>query len=280
VVSKVYSSSNNKGSVLKHFQIMWKDLASSTDLAWRISMRDFKSQFRQSLLGMLWAFITPLLSTVVWILLQSAGVIQLKNTGIPYAAYVFSGTMIWSIFTESVFAPLQSTQQAKGIMGKINFPKEALLLSGLYKTFGNGLIRIALVIVAFIFLGIYPSIEILFLPFFLIGLISVGFCVGLLLTPFGMLFNDVGRAIPLALQLTMYLSPVIYNIPENPIFSKVMLLNPLTSIIINIRNSMSGLEFVHIDNFMFVQLFAFMLTLLGWRFYRFSIPIIVERSGS
>lgn len=259
---------------------MWKDLASSTDLAWRISMRDFKSQFRQSLLGMLWAFITPLLSTVVWILLQSAGVIQLKNTGIPYAAYVFSGTMIWSIFTESVFAPLQSTQQAKGIMGKINFPKEALLLSGLYKTFGNGLIRIALVIVAFIFLGIYPSIEILFLPFFLIGLISVGFCVGLLLTPFGMLFNDVGRAIPLALQLTMYLSPVIYNIPENPIFSKVMLLNPLTSIIINIRNSMSGLEFVHIDNFMFVQLFAFMLTLLGWRFYRFSIPIIVERSGS
>lgn len=259
---------------------MWKDLASSTDLAWRISMRDFKSQFRQSLLGVFWAFITPLLSTVVWILLQSAGVIQLKNTGIPYAAYVFSGTMIWSIFTESVFAPLQSTQQAKGIMGKINFPKEALLLSGLYKTFGNGLIRIALVIVAFIFLGIYPSIEILFLPFFLIGLISVGFCVGLLLTPFGMLFNDVGRAIPLALQLTMYLSPVIYNIPENPIFSKVMLLNPLTSIIINIRNSMSGLEFVHIDNFMFVQLFAFMLTLLGWRFYRFSIPIIVERSGS
>ncbi len=280
MVSKVYSSSNNKGSVLKHFQIMWKDLASSTDLAWRISMRDFKSQFRQSLLGMMWAFITPLLSTTVWILLQSSGVIHLKTTSIPYAAYVFSGTMIWSIFAESVFAPLQSTQQAKGIMGKINFPKEALLLSGLYKTFGNALIRIGLVLIAFIFLGIYPSVEIFFLPIFLIALITVGFCIGLLLTPFGMLFNDIGRAIPLALQLIMYISPVIYSIPENPIFSKVMSLNPLTTIIINARNSLTGEEFVHLGYFILVQLIALLLILIGWGFYRFSIPIIVERSGS
>jgi lipopolysaccharide transport system permease protein len=277
---KFYSNNNYKKGLKEHLKQMFIDLSSSRDLARRITIRDFKGQFRQSALGVIWAFITPLMSTVVWIVLENTGVIRLKSTEIPYAAYVFSGTMLWSVFSESVFAPLQSTQQARGIMGKINFPKEALLLSGLYKTLGNGLIRVCLVWIAFVVMGIMPSYNFLLLPVFFFGIVLVGFSFGIILTPLGMLFNDVGRTIPLLLQALMYLSPVVYAVPTNTLFSKLMSINPVTPLIINFRNCFSGESFSDLGYYFAVQVASIILLFIGWAFYRFSIPIIVERSGS
>jgi lipopolysaccharide transport system permease protein len=277
---RLYTSSFEKVALSSRIRKMVNDLRSSQDLAKRITIRDFKAQYRQSFFGILWAFITPLMSTIVWVVLEKSGVVKMSNTGIPYAAYVFSGTMIWSIFAESIQAPLQSTQQARGLLGKINFPKEAILLSGIYKTFGNASIRLLLVFAAFLAMGILPSVNILFLPVFLIGLILVGFSIGLIITPIGMLYSDIGRATPLFLQLLMYLSPVIYNVPSEGLFSKIMTINPMTPIILNSRNCLSGESFEQVIFYIMIQLIFLIILFIGWGVYRFSIPIIVERSGS
>ncbi len=277
---RTYTSSIEKVALSSEIFKMANDLRSSQDLAKRITIRDFKAQYRQSFFGVLWAFITPLMSTIVWVVLEKSGVVKMSNTGIPYAAYVFSGTMIWSIFAESIQAPLQSTQQARGLLGKINFPKEALLLSGMYKVIGNASIRLLLVFAAFLAIGILPSSHIFLLPVFLTGIILVGFSIGLIITPIGMLYSDIGRATPLFLQLLMYLSPVIYNIPTEGVFSKIMHINPMTPIILNTRSCLSGAAFEQIVFFIIIQLIFLIILFIGWGIYRFSIPIIVERSGS
>ena len=277
---KIYRPAGQQNTLAQEWKQMVADMLASRDLAKRLTIRDFKAQYRQSVLGVLWAFITPLLNTLVWIFLQFSGVVKVADTGIPFAAFVFSGTMLWSVLVESVNAPLLTTQQSKSIMGKINFPKEALLLSGLYKTLGNALIRMVLVLVALSALGVFPGFYLVLAPLFVIGLVLVGFTFGLLITPVGMLYNDVGRAIPLLLQFLMYASPVVYALPQQGTLAQILRINPLTPLIINARNAFTGIPFEQITYYIGIQITAAILFFAGWFFYRFSIPIIVERSSS
>lgn len=70
---------------------MFDDVKNSKDLAWRLTVRDFKGQYRQSLLGVLWAFITPLMSALVWIFLNASGAVKIEDVGLPYPIFVFFG---------------------------------------------------------------------------------------------------------------------------------------------------------------------------------------------
>lgn len=259
---------------------MWKDLMESRSLASRLTIRDFKAQYRQSALGVLWAFLTPILNTLVWIILQGSGVVKISDTGIPFVAYVFSGTMLWAIFTESLSAPLLNTQQSKSILSKINFPREALLLSALNKVLINTLIRMVLIILALLLFGVYPGWNLLLMPVFVLAMIMTGFTLGLLITPVGMLYTDVGRAIPLLMPFLMYFCPVIYRIPETGTLASLIRLNPLTPLVVNCRNTLTGEALEQIPYMVIISAIMAVLLLLGWFFYRFSIPIIVERSSS
>lgn len=276
---KTYKSTTSHIKFTDLVAEMFSDLKQSRDLAWRLTVRDFKGQYRQSILGAFWAFITPLMSAVVWIFLNASGAVKMADAGIPYAAYVFTGTMLWSILTESMNMPLQQTNAAKSIMSKINFPKEALLLSGLYKIAANTGIKIVLVIVVLLFLGILPGVQLLFLPLVIAGIVLFGFTIGLLLTPLGMLYTDVGRAIPMGMQLLMYLSPVVYVVQKDGWLAKLIQWNPTTTLVVNGRSAFTGLPFDNVAYFGILSIVMLLVFFVGWFFYRFSIPIIVERNG-
>src|SRR5690606_10628529 len=126
--TKIYQKENNLkfGRLLKSAV---SDMFSSRFLATQLAERDIKAQYRQSYLGILWAFITPLATAAVWIFLNRSGTVQITDTGIPYPVYAFSGTLIWSMITSSINTPTQSTNGARGLLSKINFPKEALIIS-------------------------------------------------------------------------------------------------------------------------------------------------------
>ena len=120
------------------------DFFGSHFLALQLTRRDVSAQYRQSYFGILWLFITPLASAAIWVFLNSSGTITITDTGIPYPVYAFSGTLIWSILLESINAPMASTNAARGIISKINFPKEALVLSGIYKLLFNSSFKVLL----------------------------------------------------------------------------------------------------------------------------------------
>lgn len=276
---KIYKPTSDKQSIVSIFKEMLADVVQAKDLAWRLTVRDFKGQYRQSILGVFWAFITPVMNTVVWIFLNKSGAVQLADTGVPYPVYVFTGTMLWSILLESITMPLQQTNASKGIMNKINFPKEALLMSGLYKIFFNMLIKITILFVALLSMGVLPTTQLLFLPLAFGGIVLFGFSVGMLVTPVGMLYTDVGRAIPILMQFLMYLSPVVYTVSGDGFLAKLVHINPLTALITTGRSALTGLPFDSLPYFGFLSGITFVLFFAGWVFYRFSIPVIVERNG-
>jgi lipopolysaccharide transport system permease protein len=100
----VYTPDASLASPLRMIRMMFRDLAASRSLGWRLAVRELSAQYRQSLFGFLWALIIPLANTVVWILLSSSGIVRVTYTGLPYPVYVFVGTMLWGIFVDALNA--------------------------------------------------------------------------------------------------------------------------------------------------------------------------------
>ena len=272
----IYSSQRKTGFI-NVIKAMFSDLFTSRELAKRLFIRDKKAEYRQSLLGVMWAFITPLINALVWIFLSMSGAVKIETDQLPYPLFVFIGSMLWSIFSESINSPLVSTNGAKALISKINFPKEAILLSGFYKTIFNSAIKLLIIAIALIFFQINPGIQIVYGLLMIVFLIFVGNAIGLLITPIGMLYKDVGRGIPLVLSFAMYTTPVVYQEMKNPFLAKLVNVNPLTPIINSTRNLLTGYSWDQPMYLLLIFVISIFVMLIGWIFYRISIPIIVER---
>ncbi|WP_179335362.1 ABC transporter permease [Winogradskyella costae] len=253
------------------------DMYGSRFLARQLAERDIKAMYRQSYLGIVWAFIMPLTTAAVWIFLNSSGTIKLSDTGIPYPVYAFSGTLIWSIIVASINSPMTSTQAAKGILTKINFPKEALLLSGIYKLLFDTSIKILILVVFVLIYGVGLQWSLLLFPVAILGAIIFGTTVGLFLTPLGLLYKDIGKIITFGMQFLMYVTPVVYAIPKTGIMKTIMTWNPITPILLTARDLVVGFTPEYLNYFLLVLIVCIPLLFLGLIIYRISIPIIVER---
>lgn len=253
------------------------DMIQSRFLARQLAERDIKAQYRQSYFGILWAFIPPLATAFVWVFLNSSGTVKLSDTGVPYPVYAFSGTLIWSIIVASINSPLKSTQAAKGILTKINFPKEALVLSGIYKLLFDSVIKIVILIVFVLVYGVGLHSSLVFLPFAILGAVLFGTTVGLFITPLGLLYKDVSKFISFGLQFLMYITPVVYSIPDSGIMKTIMTYNPLSPLILTTRDVVLGSPPENLVYFFVVIGACIPLLFLGLVLYRIAIPIIVER---
>ncbi|MBW6513059.1 MAG: ABC transporter permease [Desulfuromonadaceae bacterium] len=259
---------------------MWRDLLASRELAWRLAVRDISAQYRQAFLGILWAFILPLANTLAWIFLNSSGVVKIADTSLPYPVYVFTGTMLWAIFMDALNAPLQQAVAAKSMLAKLNFPREALIVSGIYQTLFNAAIKIALLLVALIVMGINPGWNLLLFPLGVVSLILVGTALGLFITPVGLLYSDVGKALPLLMQFLMYATPVVFAMPKEGFAATLFTFNPLTPLILTSRDWLTGFCPEYLGYFFLVNFAAVVLLLVVWVVYRLAMPILIERMSA
>ncbi|OMP31325.1 hypothetical protein BKM32_08825 [Mangrovimonas sp. DI 80] len=254
-----------------------KDVVSSRFLSKQLAVRDIKALYRQSFLGVFWAFITPIMTALVWILLRQSGTVTLSETGVPYPIFVFSGTLIWSILVETINAPMANTNAARGILTKINFPKEALVVSGIYKLLFNSTIKIGVLLLFLLVYGLTFTWHMLLFPLAVLGAVVFGTALGLLITPLGLLYKDIGKIVAFGMQFLMYATPVVYAIPKEGIMRTLMEVNPLTPLVTVPRDLLLGGMPQYMGYFGAVIVACMPLLFIGLVFYRISIPVIVER---
>ena len=274
--TRVYQKESNL-RVGKLFKESLVDINKSRFLAFQLAKRDIQAQYRQSVLGIFWAFITPLATAFVWIFLNSSGTVRVTDTGIPYPVYAFAGTLLWSIISESINSPIQSTTGAKSILSKINFPKEALIMSGILKLLFNTSVKVLLLLIFIFAFGVGFHWSLLLFPLAIFGGVFFGTTVGLFITPLGMLYKDVGKMITFGLQFLMYATPVVYAIPKSGVMKTVMEWNPLTPIILTARDLAVGMPPIYLTYFLIVIACCVPLFFIALIFYRISIPVLVER---
>lgn len=276
----IYTPDSSLASPGKMLHEMFTDLLAARELAWRLAVRDIQAQYRQAFLGILWAFILPLANTFAWIFLNSSGVVKIADTALPYSVYVFTGTMLWAIFMDALNAPLQQANAAKAMLAKLNFPREALIVSGIYQTLFNASIKIVLLFGALLFMGIKPGLSLLLFPLGIVSLILVGTALGLLITPVGMLYTDIGRALPLLMQFLMFVTPVVFPMPKEGLASVLFSFNPLTPIILTTRDWLTGVSPEYLGYFVLLNIFAVVLLLVVWVVCRLAMPILIERMSA
>lgn len=276
----IYTPESSLANPRKLLRAMFLDLLASRELAWRLAVRDISAQYRQAFLGILWAFILPLANTVTWIFLSGAGIVSVGETALPYPVYVFSGSILWAVLMDAVNAPLNQTTAAKSMLAKLNFPRESLVISGIYQTLFNAGIKITLLLFVLPFMGIDLGWHLLLFPLGLISLVLVGTAIGLLLTPAGVLYTDIGKGLPLLMQFLMYLTPIIFPMPKTGIAAAIYALNPLTPIILTARNWLTGLPTGYLPGFIIVNVLAIILLIAVWILFRLALPILIERMSS
>ena len=246
-----------------------------------MAKRDIQSQYRQSFLGFFWAIAPIVTNSLVWIFLSSSGTVNV-NTGveIPYILFVVIGTTLWSIFTESIFIPINSVNSSKGIISKINFPKEALLISGFYKMFFNLGLKFIFIIAILIIYGISPTFEMLYFPIYVMVIILFAFVIGLLFTPIGVIYSDISRIISTVVPFIMYVTPVVYAKPPSGFMNTLMTYNPLAYWMSDLKNCLTGNGIEHPIFWIIFSTITLLLSVLTLVVYRISIPIITERMSA
>jgi lipopolysaccharide transport system permease protein len=219
----------------------------------------------------------PLANTVVWIMLNGSGVVRVADTGIPYPAFVFTGTMIWQVLVESVQSPLQQVAAARSFLTKLKFPREALIVSGMIKQVLGVGIKLAILVPVVLLLGVKPDWHVLLVPLALLATMVTGMAMGLVISPIGMLYSDVGRVVPLFAQFLMYVTPVVFAMPASGRVAELIAINPATPLVLTGRAWLTGAETPVLVPFIVVASLSLVLLLLGALLFRVALPILIER---
>ena len=120
----------------------------------------------------------------------------------------------------------------------------------------------------------------LLFPIGVLSLILVGTALGLLITPIGMLYTDIGRAVPLLMGFVMYLTPVVFPLPREGWVATLYQINPFSPLILTSRDWLTGISPEFLGYFVVVNLFALGLLVISWLTYRLAMPIIIERMSA
>ncbi len=281
VMEVIYSRESDLKKPITMLCSMLKDIFRSRELAWRLFVRNTSALYRQSFLGYIWTILPPIAVTLIFLFLQRSRIINVEDTGVPYEVYVLSGVVLWQLYYDAVFSPLKIVGDSKAMLAKTNFPREALIMAGVYDVLLNSIIRFSLLLLVMVFYGITPAVSMLYVPLGIISILVFGLMCGLLLTPISLLYDDIQKALALAMSMLFLLTPVVYPptlLNEN---SVALLLNPIATLLLTTRSWLiNTMDINHLSIFFAITVTSFLALMICWVLYRVALPHLICRIGS
>ncbi len=276
----IYSAKKINTSFFTLLADIIKGMYSGRIFARQLLITNINVKYRQSYLGILWAFIPPIMTTLIWVFLNMQKVVVIEVHEMSYPVFVLIGTLLWQIFVDAIHAPFRVVNSARNILSKINFPHEALILTILGETFFATFIRFFLLVMVYFLFSIEPPFSIIYAPFGILLLILFGVAIGILFIPFSMLFKDFELGLNVLTSFCFFLTPIIYPSPNSGIASIITKWNPLNPLIQNTRNWLITGNTPFLIDFYIVVFVIFFLLLFSLVFYHSSMTFIIERLGS
>lgn len=219
----------------------WKDLIRYKELFYVLSWRDIKVRYKQTAIGVLWAVLRPLLTMIIFTVVFGYFA-QLPSTGdYPYFLLVFCGMLPWHFFAAAVAESGNSLVNNQQLITKVYFPRIIIPLSAVVTSFIDFIISFCLFLCLLVFFKVWPSSNIVYLPFFLLLLLVLILGFGFLLTAFNVKYRDFRYIIPFIIQIGLYISPVGYSssiVPEE--WKVIYFLNPMAGVVEGFRWCLLG----------------------------------------
>lgn len=233
---------------------------------------NLRSRNRRTLLGYLWLAIPGLVMAITFTFLRKSALVVTGDVALPYPLFVLSGMFLWQSFGDAINLPIQQLNQQRRFLSLVPAPFEAVLIAALGEVLLNLAIRLAILAMTMIAFGLPPAFGWFLVPFAGIGMVAVGFAVGLIIAPFAQLFDDIAPLASMAVTFGMLLSPVLYPIAPGSILA----LNPLAGPLMNVREWMAGLPAT--ASVWPGLVVTIVLLVPGWVLNRISRPHIAARA--
>ena len=272
-----YSAESEISNPGKLISGMLHDFASGRELGWRLFVRNLRGLYRQTVLGLFWAFLPPIVNTAFWVFLREADVFDTGKMPINSTIFILTSMIFWQAFIEAFQMPMDVINKNRNMISKLNFPRESLLLVGFGEVLFNFSIRTLLLLPACLWFQFVPPVTIVVMPIAALGLVFVGVGLGLILMPIGALYQDVGRFIGLATPFWMILTPVVYMPLQTFPGSLLNWVNPASPLLILARDWTLIGSTDHATAAIIFGIASVALMLIGLVVYRVSIPVLVER---
>jgi lipopolysaccharide transport system permease protein len=210
------------------------------ELIHTFAMRDIKVRYKQTALGAAWAVIQPFMMMVVFTIFFGK-LAKIPSEGIPYPLFSYAALLPWTLFSEGITRSTNSMITNANIMTKVYFPRLVMPISGILSPLIDFMIAFVILIAMMLFYGFVPTINIIWLPVFILLALMTSLGVGLWLSAFNVQYRDFQYTLPFLIQLWLFASPVVYPstlLPES--YRWIYGLNPMAGVIEGFRWALLG----------------------------------------
>ena len=235
----------------KHFVVIeqgriesayWKDLWRYRELLYFLAWRDVLVRYKQTVIGILWSVIKPLLTMIVFVFVFGK-LAKLPSDGVPYPVLVLSGMLPWLFFASAFSEAGNSLVGNANIISKVYFPRLIVPLSSVIVSLVEFMISAVLLVILMFWFNVLPDSRILLLPLFIALLILAAIGAGLWVAALNVKYRDFTYVVPFVIQFGLYVSPVAFNsniVPQK--WRLLYALNPMVGIIDGFRWSITGAD--------------------------------------
>jgi lipopolysaccharide transport system permease protein len=269
----VYDSRSAFSQPLRLVRDAWIDLRSAPAIGIRLFQSTMTVRFRKSWLGYLWLLIPAAATALVCVYVQSRRIIPVPDSEQPFGVVVLIGVVLWQVFVESINAPLQQLTAYRQAMTRSTTPHEAFFFAGVLEVLLNVAVRLVAVGAVLVIFGVPIGASLLLIPLGILGLVGLGFFLGLMMAPLGLLYDDVGRGLTVATRFLFFLTPVVYAAPRDGL----MRLNPVTPLLETTRGWFFGDP--PSGGFVVMMVVAAVGPVIAGMIYRIARPHIFGRLG-
>jgi len=247
----------------------FQEIIKYRELLFVLTWRDILVRYKQTVIGVLWALLRPFLTMIVFTVVFGTLAKLPSESDVPYAIMVFSALLPWQFFANGFSSCANSMLSGAGMISKIYFPRMILPLSSIITALVDFSISFLVLVCLMLYYGFTPSVNIIFLPLFIMLTFITVFSSGILISALNVEYRDFKQIVPFIVQFGLYVSPVGFSssvIPEK--YQLLYSLNPMVGIIEGFRWSILGTGSINIEAISISVVITMLLLLVSIKKFR------------
>ena len=236
------------------------------ELIFFLTWRDIKVRYKQAVLGIAWAVLQPLLTMAIFTLIFGV-LLETPSQGLPYPLFALTALLPWQLFATALQRSSVSLVGNANLITKIYFPRIAIPLATIFAALIDFAVSFVVLLGVMAYYGVWPGLNILWLPLFVMFTLFTSLAVGLWLSALNVQYRDVQHMVPFLVQVWMYASPIVYPIETIPAgwWRSLYSLNPMVGVIQGFRWALLG--GVRPDSTMLISIAVVLVLLISGLYY-------------
>jgi len=247
----------------------WRDLWNYRELFFFLAWRDILVRYKQTVIGVLWALLRPLLTMIVLTVVFGKWA-KMPSEGVPYPILVFAAMLPWQLFSNSFTGASHSLISNSNLITKIYFPRIIIPTSSIVVSLVDFFVSIVILIGLMFWYDFWPTWRFIALPILILAVVTASLGIGLWISALNVKYRDFRYVVPFIVQFGLYISPVGFSssvVPDK--WRTLYSLNPMVGIIDGFRWAILGRDsLIHPTGFILSIFLVGLLLLYGVKYFR------------